>query len=557
MLLVFSVLSIFLLDESLKETQWIEHRRKIETEIEGILASIHEMEATKRGYIITRDKRVYSTYYAAESNLFAHIDSAKALTKDVQVGKSLDSVANLVQVRLDLLEDIDSLFSASGEIDAPIRRKIVDGDRLMDEMQWITKDMLVRQKELMSKRISNLTLQRGSVFASIILFAIISIFVISGGFLRLRKDRRALERSHDENKLLLDEIKEREIRYRSLNDSSNDGIIIMDEGQHILSWNKAAGRIFGYTESEIIGNTLQFIVAKDELHFISDAMHDVRAAKDERPADERIKLSGLHKDGSRVPLEFTLAHWTHDHRLYFSGNIRDITKFEQAERELAQAEQFNLSARMARIIAHEVRNPLSNITLASDFILEGDVEEGSDLHVNAAIIARNAKRISNLIDGLLNSTKSTDLKIEPFTPTEILEIALNACRDRLTLKGVGVDTRGCQTDAKMQGDREKMVIVLVNIITNAIEAMDGVDEPRLTASCDCENDQIRLTIADNGKGMEPETLKKLFTPFFTSRHGGMGLGLSAVNHLVKQHKGKIEVESELGKGTTFHLLFPA
>ena len=216
--------------------------------------------------------------------------------------------------------------------------------------------------------------------------------------------------------------------------------------------------------------------------------------------------------------------------------------------ELRSIEKFAVSGRISRTIAHEIRNPLTNINLACEQInIGGD----SDSQVLLDMIKRNSKRINDLITDLLNSTKFSELNPKKIFIHTVLDQALQLAGDRIDLNGIKI-IKDYAVPREVEIDPEKMRIALLNIIINAIEAMEpgkGILEIKIS---NLEKNCL-ITIKDNGSGMDRESLLRIFEPYFTSKNEGNGLGLTHTQNIILNHKGKINVISTPGYGTTFFI----
>ena len=229
-----------------------------------------------------------------------------------------------------------------------------------------------------------------------------------------------------------------------------------------------------------------------------------------------------------------------------------ITELDTANKELVQMrgmEKFAATGRIARTIAHEVRNPLTNINLATDQ-LKMDINDNEDSLNMLAMIHRNSNRINQLITDLLNSTKATELNADKISINELLDETLELAKDRIELSGAQVIKTYSQDPRKIFVDKEKMKIAFLNIIVNAIESME-TGKGILILKTESEKDKCIIKIADNGKGIDKESLSKLFEPYFTNKSKGTGLGLTNTQNIIFTHNGQISAESKLGAGTTF------
>lgn len=231
--------------------------------------------------------------------------------------------------------------------------------------------------------------------------------------------------------------------------------------------------------------------------------------------------------------------------------IAELDKANKALIQMRSIEKFASSGRIARTIAHEVRNPLTNINLAVDQLKS---EFNSNLPESYGImlemISRNSVRINQLITDLLNSTKFTELVYKKISVNQLLDETLELARDRILLSNISVVKNYSDDMCDVAVDVERIKIAFLNIIVNAIEAMEpgrGILQLR-TASRD---DKCMVTITDNGPGIDPEFQSQLFEPYFTTKNKGTGLGLTNTQNIILNHNGRITLESEQGKGTAF------
>jgi signal transduction histidine kinase len=217
--------------------------------------------------------------------------------------------------------------------------------------------------------------------------------------------------------------------------------------------------------------------------------------------------------------------------------------------ELRSLERFTSTGRMARVIAHEIRNPLTNIDLSAGH-LENDQLNTDDKKFFLDIIGRNSKRINQLINELLSATKFSELQYEEITANDLVDETLNEAIDRAQLKHIDIRKKYANREIWLNLDRSRMKIALLNIIVNGMEAMNG-DGAVLELETALIDSHCIITVSDNGKGMDADTLAKVFDPYFTSKSNGNGLGMTNTQNIILNHKGKIEAFSEEGKGTRF------
>jgi signal transduction histidine kinase len=229
--------------------------------------------------------------------------------------------------------------------------------------------------------------------------------------------------------------------------------------------------------------------------------------------------------------------------------IKELAFVNKELVELKSIEKFAATGRISRTIAHEIRNPLTNISLAAEHIrLEIPATEETDLLLN--MITRNSTRINQLISDLLNSTRISQLDFKKISINEVLDASLELAKDRLELNGIKIEKDYTQNLPDILADVEKLKIAFLNVIVNAIEAM-AQNKGVLQIKTESRDNRCIAIITDNGKGMNKEQLGKLFEPYFTTKEKGTGLGLANTQNIILGHNGRIIAESEEDKSTSF------
>jgi signal transduction histidine kinase len=238
-----------------------------------------------------------------------------------------------------------------------------------------------------------------------------------------------------------------------------------------------------------------------------------------------------------------------DYQEQLEKRVQELNVVNQELLELRSNEKFASTGRLARVIAHEVRNPLTNIDLSAGQ-LDSENLSPEDKRTFLDIIARNSKRINHLINDLLNATKFSELKYESANINDLLDETLSYAGDRAQLNKIRIEKKYAKDIPPVKVDKERIKIAFLNIIVNAIESMDAETGVLLLETM-TKNNSCIINISDNGKGMDAETLSKIFDPYFTSKTRGNGLGLTNTQNIILNHKGKIQVLSEPDKGTVF------
>jgi signal transduction histidine kinase len=205
----------------------------------------------------------------------------------------------------------------------------------------------------------------------------------------------------------------------------------------------------------------------------------------------------------------------------------------------------------ASALAHEVRNPLTNINLSIDML--NSIITDDELKIYVDIISRSSKRINHLINELL-MYREIEESDDRHSVHQLLDEALSLTADRIMLKKIKVMKEYGPEDGKIRVDKEKIGIALTNIIINAIEAMSA-QNGELTLVTRSIGNKYVIEIADNGTGIKSEQLQDIFKPHFTNKPGGMGLGLSTTLEILQYNHVVVDVSSQEGHGTCFILFF--
>jgi len=235
-----------------------------------------------------------------------------------------------------------------------------------------------------------------------------------------------------------------------------------------------------------------------------------------------------------------------------------VNELDKKNIELAQLkgmEKYAATGRMASTMAHEIKNPLNNISLSMEHLLYSSNQNEEQKQL-IEIVNRNVKRINDIVTNLLNATRFLVLNFIPVSLNQLIEDALASAKDRLELNNIQVIKNFEEGLCNVSVDIDKIKIAVTNIIVNAIEAVEGKNPGIIEITTTTQNGHCAMILKDNGVGMDEEELSKIFEPFITSKKNGTGLGLTNTQNIILNHKGHISVESKKGEGTTFIILLP-
>lgn len=365
--------------------------------------------------------------------------------------------------------------------------------------------------------------------------------------LNTEKLERCIRYSLDKSNAMKNLI-ENEKKFRTIFERTTDAIFIANEEFCFLDVNPAMEYLSGYSGAEL--RTMyfnDFLTEEAPLDYIKQQLmhkHEVSS----------LEIGIQHISGEWQTCIFSaVAVFKPDNSMYIQGVLHDITQLKKAERSLLLSEKIAVTGRLARTLAHEIRNPLTNINLSIDHLKGMEFSEGQFHYFD--IIGRNSKRINDILTELLASSKPTDTEKQVHVLQEILDKSIHAAMDRIMLKHIQLDVQYTDQPIRILADSEKLSIAFLNIIINAVEAMDENTGHLMIMLID-QKENYEVRIADNGVGISNDSMPKLFEPYFTAKRNGMGLGLPATLNILQAHKAQIDVKSIEGVGTTFSLLFP-
>jgi PAS domain S-box-containing protein len=342
----------------------------------------------------------------------------------------------------------------------------------------------------------------------------------------------------------LQKIRDSERKYRSIFENSKDIVFITGPDTTIITINYAFTDILEMPVEESIGKKLtDFFSTEEHANAFLQVLNDDGEVENELLSSNKEIKTCLITASIEVDSENTN---------YIQGIIHDITSLKKAELSSLQAEKLAATGRFIRTLAHEVRNPLNNINLSVENLMQQSTNEDDKLYLE--IIERNGKRINDLITELLQSSRPADMNMKQVSVLGMLKRVIDSVQDRVVLRKIKMTFQHSEEDSTINADASKLEMALLNIIINAIEAVE--DETGLIEiACHCKNNQATLMITDNGCGMTPETKARLFEPYFTSKRNGLGLGLASTLTILNAHNAAIEVHSQLNNGTVFQIKF--
>ena len=385
---------------------------------------------------------------------------------------------------------------------------------------------------------------------------------LASGFASARLARNTRERA-----AALKDLEAREAHLQSILATVPDAMIVIDERGIMQSFSATAERLFGWTAAEAIGRNVSMLMPNP----YRDG-HDGYLARYMTTGERRIigigrVVVGERRDGSTFPMELSVGEMRSADRRFFTGFVRDLTERQATERrlqdvqsELVHVGRLTAMGEMASALAHELNQPLSavaNFVGGSARLIELDPIDRAKIRGALASAGEQALRAGEIIRRLRDFVGRGEAERRIESLPQLLEeagaLAMVGAKERgvrlLYAIDPGVDL--------VLADRVQIQQVVLNLMRNAVEAMEGEPRRDLTVGArPVEGDMVEVWVADSGHGISAEIADQLFQPFITTKQQGMGVGLSISRTIIEAHGGRIWVEANPGGGAVFRFTLP-
>ncbi len=316
-------------------------------------------------------------------------------------------------------------------------------------------------------------------------------------------------------------------------ESMSDGVIAVDTHERITRFNRAACDVLGYDANEVVGR----------------GFHEVFGREFAAPPGGRHPMELRTKDGRTFPVserDAPMADRNHA-RIGTVKVFEDLTEVEALRQRVRQKDRLAALGEMAATVAHEIRNPLGGLK-GYAALLSRDVEAEDPRARLVAKIMEGANQLEMVVSDLLEYTRPVQLNLEPVNCAETVDTVLRY----LEKIPEGVRMRNVvEKEHFVLADRLKLRQVLLNLVQNAVQSIEGHGEVSIT--CAGEAGSLVVTVSDTGRGIAPALIEKVFSPFYTTREKGTGLGLAVAAKIIEAHGGSLWAESIEGEGARFHV----
>lgn len=377
-------------------------------------------------------------------------------------------------------------------------------------------------------------------------------------------DRRRIEEA----------LRESEERFQGIVSIAADAIISMDESQRIILFNQGAEQIFGYKASEVLGKPLDILLPREVgAKHVREVRSFGQSGEVARRMGERRQILGRRKNGEMFNAEASISRTTVGESRVYTAVLRDVTERWVAEQRkselLAEAEAARATAeRLTRLrdemlgmVSHDLRNPLSAISMCAGHIADPDLPPEERARLASTIqeaAAWSNRLIADLVDIASIEARRLSMKRKPVDPVVAIGRAMNLFEQAAEGRGIALRASGVEHLPKIDADPERLLQVFGNLLSNAMRFTDpgGV----ITISANAHDHSVEFSVHDTGRGIAPEHLEHIFERRWhtgqAGPQGGTGLGLTISRGIVEAHGGRIWVESEPGRGSGFRFTVP-
>jgi two-component system sensor kinase FixL len=353
---------------------------------------------------------------------------------------------------------------------------------------------------------------------------------------------------------------------RSILETVPDAMIVIDEHGTVQFFSSAAERLFGYAADEVRGQNVKMLMPPPYRE-----QHDGYLARYRSTGERRIIgigriVVGQRKDGSTFPMELSVGEAHQTARPLFTGFVRDLTERQQTERRLHELQDGLLHVsrvrsmgQMAAALAHELNQPLTataNYARAALRLLGAPQPDLARVRQAMDHAVEQTLRSGEIIRRLRGFVARGAVSRQPVSVAKLIEEASALALVGAKESGVKVLIDMDSGLPEVSVDRVQMQQVLLNLIRNAMEAMEGCATRELTVAASARADHVLVSVSDTGRGVPPEIVARLFQPFVTTKPEGMGIGLSVCRTIVEAHGGRLWLEPNPAGGSGFHFSLP-
>lgn len=570
------------------------------------LRLVLDLQSGFRGYVLTRQEGYLQPYLQAHDRILTVGDMLEQMMHGREPQQTVILKTQLIVKRL--ITEKDQLLQAikeSHQVDAVHYIEAGRGRALMRQIRTQMSQFDRLEQEQLGQALAKLARDRAAMFAVILgggtlalVLMILTLHLIAGSITgplanlakvvrsatgrvvpavpaldrqdeigdlsrvlnvmnaQIREHIARMEKSEAELRVLNQDLLASESKYRSIVDHAPFGIFTA-RGLSMVFSNRYNWVLAGLDpdKDDDPEAVLRAIRPEDRERVLKEL---AQAVEHNRPYETAFRF--LHKDGT---IRKVLSRWipiqgADGQTVMYQGFNVDITAWDQMQARLGRAERLATLGQMAAGIAHEIRNPLVGIGSTAALLLE-EVEATDPRRPELEIILNETKRLDRIVNQIIDYAKPRAFAPASFTVEDVLDETLALLNGALARKHIKVERTTHPNLSRLEADRDQVKQVLLNVVQNAVEALEEDGTLRVAAFDHVRKQEpgMMLKVSDTGAGIAPEDLPHIFEPFFTTgKHRGTGLGLAICHNIIEAHHGKIRVRSQQGIGTEVRIWLP-
>ena len=329
-------------------------------------------------------------------------------------------------------------------------------------------------------------------------------------------------------------------------ENTNEAFVTIDQRSTVILFNKAAEQMLGYSRDEVIGQNLGMILTSMCREGHNKAVGRYMKTRQPTLIGHESELTVTRKSGEAFPASISFSVAELDGKLFFTGIIRDLTETRALQKQIIQSERLAALGQTVAEISHEIKNPLLMIGGFARQLLKRAKDEKDKTKLS--IIAEEVQRLESLLAELKELYRPRTLTLRKIDITKLLHEIASLAKAKAKESGIDVLLDITNEKVCVKSDRAKLKQVLLNLVKNAMEALPGGGS--ITICLKEDKERVEVMVADAGTGIPAEVQERMFSPFFTTKKHGTGLGLCITKRIIEDHPGStFAIESQEGKGT--------
>ncbi|MBW1815083.1 MAG: PAS domain-containing protein [Deltaproteobacteria bacterium] len=353
------------------------------------------------------------------------------------------------------------------------------------------------------------------------------------------------------------ELHEATAKYKMLiNELIQEDVLVIAYDYRIVDINDRLLKRLGLEREEVIGKHCYEITHRQNTP-CSGEKHPcplIQTMETQQPS----QTTHIHLDKNNQEIYYSISTYPLQENDDTIGAIeisRDITKDINAQKSMLQQEKLASIGRLSAGVAHEINNPLTTI-LTTSILIQEELDPEDSNFKELETITKEALRCRKIVTSLLDFARQLEPSKKENNINDIIQESIVLTKKQAAFKDVALVQKLADDIPAVFADKGQIEQALINLILNAIEATDSGGKIEASSGYNSDTKSVEVRISDSGEGISPDDLSKIFDPFFTTKEEGTGLGLAIIHGIIEQHNGTIDVDSKLGKGTTFKILLP-